>query len=80
MHDNIKDYVKAALTILLVGVSGAMLFIPAADEDVKAMFLLLTAIAVRDYFADRAEEKRLAAVKEAYDPTPPPAYIRGEDE
>jgi hypothetical protein len=58
--------VRALLTILLVGITAAVLFIPVAKgtDDVKAMFVLLTGIAVRDYFASRdrqAERDRSAA-------------------
>jgi len=57
--------VRALLTILLVGITAAVLFIPVAKgtDDVKAMFVLLTGIAVRDYFASRdrqAERDRTA--------------------
>ena len=53
-----RGSVRAALTLLLVAISGALLFIPAAEgaDDVKSMFVLLTGIAVRDYFAARAEQ------------------------
>lgn len=63
--------VRAVLTVLLVGISAAVMFIPVAEktDDVKAMFVLLTGIAVRDYFSsrDRQEERKRAAV--AVDPT-----------
>jgi hypothetical protein len=57
--------VRAVLTIMLVGITAAVLFIPVAKgtDDVKAMFVLLTGIAVRDYFASRdrqAERERTA--------------------
>ena len=57
--------VRAFLTILLVGITAAVLFVPVAarTDDVKAMFVLLTGIAVRDYFASRdrqAEHDRAA--------------------
>lgn len=47
--------VRAALALLLVGITAAVLFVPVAKgtDDVKAMFVLLTGIAVRDYFASR---------------------------
>ena len=57
--------VRALLTVMLVGITAAVLFIPVAKgtDDVKAMFVLLTGIAVRDYFASRdrqAERERKA--------------------
>lgn len=47
--------VRAILTILLVGLCGLMLFVPVVEgaDDVRGMFILLTGIAVRDYFASR---------------------------
>jgi hypothetical protein len=47
--------VRAFLTMLLVGITAAVMFIPipAGKDDVKAMFVLLTGIAVRDYFSSR---------------------------
>ena len=53
-----RGSVRSILTIILVAISGALLFIPAAAgaDDVKSMFVLLTGIAVRDYFATRAAE------------------------
>lgn len=57
--------VRAALALLLVGITAAVLFVPVAKgtDDVKAMFVLLTGIAVRDYFAsrDRQAERDRAA-------------------
>ena len=51
---------RALLTILLVVVSAVALFVPvtAGAGDVKAMFVLLTGIAVRDYFAHRQEQEK----------------------
>jgi hypothetical protein len=59
--------------MLLVGISAAVMFIPVAErtDDVKAMFVLLTGIAVRDYFASRdrqAERERTADGVPASDP------------
>jgi hypothetical protein len=50
-----KGSVRAALTMLLVGITTAVMFIPipSGKDDVKAMFVLLTGIAVRDYFSSR---------------------------
>lgn len=48
-----RGSVRAVLTFVLVAVSATLLFVPAADGDAKSMFLLLTGIAVRDYFATR---------------------------
>lgn len=67
-----RGSVRAALVLALVAVSSALLFVPVADGagDVKAMFLMLTGIAVRDYFATRA-------VQNASDgPVIPEAYVR----
>ena len=65
--------VRALLTILLVGITAAVLFIPVAKgtDDVKAMFVLLTGIAVRDYFASRdrqAERDRADGTVPTADP------------
>lgn len=51
-----RGSVRSILTLMLVIVSAVALFVPAADETVKQMFILLTGIAVRDYFATRAEQ------------------------
>jgi len=56
---------RAFLTTLLVVITAAVMFVPVAKntDDVKAMFVLLTGIAVRDYFASRdrqAEHDRAA--------------------
>ena len=50
-----KGSVRAFLTTALVGITAAVMFIPVAKgtDDVKAMFVLLTGIAVRDYFSSR---------------------------
>ena len=58
-----RGSVRALLTVLLVGITGALMFIPipAGKDDVKSMFVLLTGIAVRDYFASR-EPARIGAV------------------
>ena len=50
-----KGSVRAVLTMLLVGITTAVMFIPipSGKDDVKAMFVLLTGIAVRDYFSSR---------------------------
>ena len=56
--------VRAFLTTLLVGITAAVMFlpIPSGKDDVKAMFVLLTGIAVRDYFSsrDRQSERERA--------------------
>lgn len=51
-----RGSIRAILTLMLVVISAVMLFIPAVDGGAREMFLLLTGIAVRDYFAHR--EKR----------------------
>jgi hypothetical protein len=52
--------IRALLTLALVAISAIVLFVPAVEgsDDVRAMFVLLTGIAVRDYFAHRAEANR----------------------
>jgi hypothetical protein len=52
--------VRAFLTTLLVGITAAIMFlpIPAGKDDVKSMFVLLTGIAVRDYFSSREQSDR----------------------
>ena len=55
--------VRALLTVLLVVISAIVLFVPSVhgSSDVRSMFVLLTGIAVRDYFAHRAEQNRREA-------------------
>lgn len=74
--------VKAMLAGSLVAISAATLFVPLAEGagDVKAMFILLTGIAVRDYFGSVSADKRVEDVKQAYDPKPPTSYIEGHGE
>jgi hypothetical protein len=50
-----RGSIRAFLTVLLVGITSAIMFvpIPSGKDDVKSMFVLLTGIAVRDYFASR---------------------------
>jgi hypothetical protein len=50
-----RGSVRASLTVMLVGITAAIMFIPipSGKDDVKSMFVLLTGIAVRDYFASR---------------------------
>ena len=50
-----RGSIRAFLTVFLVGITAAIMFIPipAGKDDVKSMFVLLTGIAVRDYFASR---------------------------
>jgi hypothetical protein len=59
--------IRALLTVLLVVISAIVLFVPSVNgsDDVRAMFVLLTGIAVRDYFAHRAEAARREADREA---------------
>ncbi len=53
-----RGTVRAILTIMLVLVSASLLFVPSVEgsDDVSAMFVMLTALAVRDYFATRADQ------------------------
>ena len=64
--------VRAFLTTLLVGITAAVMFIPipSGKDDVKAMFVLLTGIAVRDYFSsrDRQSERQDRAPEGAPSP------------
>jgi hypothetical protein len=48
--------IRAILTLILVGITAAMLFVPVVEGagDIRAMFVLLTGIAIRDYFAQRS--------------------------
>ena len=63
--------VRAILTILLVGITAAVMFIPVAKGtgDVKAMFVLLTGIAVRDYFSSRDRQAERERADEPVTPT-----------
>jgi hypothetical protein len=76
------NMVKAGICLLLIAVSALTLFVPVADgsEEVKAMFIFLTGLAVRDYFGGVQSDKRVEELKQAYDPAPPPSYVAGEDE
>jgi hypothetical protein len=51
-----RGSVRAIITLMLLVVCAVMLFIPAVDSGAREMFLLLTGIAVRDYFATRAKQ------------------------
>lgn len=51
-----RGSVRAILTLLLVVVSAVGLFVPVVDDTLKQMFVLLTGIAVRDYFASRKDQ------------------------
>lgn len=51
-----RGSVRAIITLLLLAFSGVMLFVPAVDDGVREMVLLLTGIAVRDYFAVRKDQ------------------------
>ena len=64
-----RGTVRAFLTVLLVGITSAIMFvpIPSGKDDVKSMFVLLTGIAVRDYFASR-ERPSAERVSERRDP------------
>ncbi|MGH3014947.1 MAG: hypothetical protein ACRDNN_08360 [Gaiellaceae bacterium] len=64
-----KGSVRAVLTMVLVAITTAVMFIPipSGKDDVKAMFVLLTGIAVRDYFSsrDRQAEREERAPEDA---------------
>lgn len=57
-----RGSVRALLTTLLVGITAAVMFVPlpTGKDDVKSMFVLLTGIAVRDYFSSRETATREA--------------------
>ena len=70
-----KGSVRAVLTVLLVGITTAVMFIPipSGKDDVKAMFVLLTGIAVRDYFSSRDRQSE----REEREPQGDPAAALG---
>ena len=74
------NVVKAAICFVLLFISATLLFVPAVDgaDEIKGMFVMLTAIAVRDYFGGVQSDKRVAEVKEAYSPTPSQSFVREE--
>lgn len=49
-----RGTVRAVITILLVVASVATMFVPIVDDRALGMLLVLTGVAVRDYFATRA--------------------------
>lgn len=71
--------VKAAICFAMIAVSATILFVPVADgaEEVKAMFIFLTGLTVRDFFGGVQSDKRVEELKQAYDPTPPDSYVEG---
>lgn len=68
--------IKALIALLLVGISATAMFVPVSDVEVKAMFVLLTGIAVRDFFGATQEDKRVQNLKDAYDPPPADSHVR----
>lgn len=74
--------VKAVIVFILLGVSSALLFVPTVEgsDEVKGMFVMLTGIAVRDFFSAIQQDKKVAALKEAYDPAPAESYVRDDEE
>lgn len=73
--------VKALICFALLTISAAILFVPVVEgaEEVKSMFILLTGIAVRDFFGSAQEDKRVEELKQAYDPTPPKSFVEPEE-
>jgi len=63
-----RGTVRAILTLMLVIVSAVIVFVPSVNNGASEMFLLLTGIAVRDYFAARADQN-----EEDGPAVPPPA-------
>lgn len=51
-----RGSVRALLTIALVAVSAATLFVPIVDDRAVGMLFALTVMAVKDYFSSRAEQ------------------------
>lgn len=82
MSDSRIIFFKAGIALLLVGISACVLFVPVAEgsQDVKAMFVLLTGIAVRDFFGATQEDKRMKELHRALSPEAPPSYVAGEEE
>ena len=74
------NVVKALITMTLLAITGTILFVPVVEgaDDVRAMFVLLTGIAVRDFFGSTQEDKRVEQLKQAYDPTPPASHVNTE--
>lgn len=62
--------VRGIITLALIGVCVAMLFVHTVSgvDDIKNMIVLLTGIAIRDYFQVRQDQQRT----EAANPTPGP--------
>lgn len=76
------NHVKAAICFVLIAISALILFISVVDgaEEVKAMFIMLTGLAVRDYFGGVQADKRVEEIRQAYDPAPPPSHVAGDEE
>lgn len=72
-----KGFIAVALLVL----TASILFVPVVEgaQDVKSMVILLTGIAVRDFFGAAQEDKRVESLKQAYDPTPPESFVDRED-
>ena len=72
--------VKAGICFALIAVSSAILFVPIAEgaEEARAMFIMATALAIRDFFSGVQSDKRVAEVQQAYDPQPPESYVEGQ--
>ena len=72
------NVVKAALCLVLVAVSTATLFVPVAEgaDEVKAMFVMLTGLAVRDFFSGVQSDKRAAENRSA-EPEAPKSFVQG---
>ncbi len=64
-----RGSVRAIITLVLLGVTCVLAFVP-GDPTVTGMFVLLTGIAVRDYFGHRAIRN------EEDGPAVPPSYVR----
>lgn len=76
------DLFRVVLTVALVVITTVMLFVPVADgtDEIRSMFMLLTAIVVVDYFRSTQEDKRVKSISEAYDPTPSPSTVFDDQE
>lgn len=51
-----RGSVRAILTLILVAMCGVLMFVPAADGGARDAILVLTSVAVRDYFAVRKDQ------------------------
>jgi hypothetical protein len=74
------DFVRAAIVFILLGVSVSLLYVPTVEgaDEIEGMFVMLTGIAVRDFFSSIQQDKKVAALKEAYNPAPGESFVNEE--